>query len=183
MDKGADRFVVGVDAGGTSLRVLVAEAGTGSKRGFAEGEADHEGGTTTLLPLVHAALTEAGARVAEVGAVCAGITKITRSGVREHWRDALAHFIPHLTDASRRVTPDYVIAFHGALPEGIGIAVIAGTGSVVYGEDGQGGTVRVGGRGWEFGDEGIRPLSQKRSVRFWKPTTRRNLVSGHGDTR
>ncbi|WP_309719582.1 BadF/BadG/BcrA/BcrD ATPase family protein, partial [Armatimonas sp.] len=34
------------------------------------------------------------------------------------------------------------------------ILCVAGTGSVIYGEDESGKSVRVGGRGWEFGDEG-----------------------------
>lgn len=154
MDTSTQRFVIGIDAGGTSLRVWVAEATTEMPRGSVEGEADPEGRTATLSSLVQEALAKAGGNMAEVGAVCAGITKITRTGVRDHWRETLARLFPHLTDSTRQIVPDYVIAFHGALPQGIGIAVIAGTGSVVYGEDGQGGTLRVGGRGWEFGDEG-----------------------------
>ena len=35
-----------------------------------------------------------------------------------------------------------------------GIVLIAGTGSVAYGRDSEGGEVRVGGWGWMLGDEG-----------------------------
>jgi N-acetylglucosamine kinase-like BadF-type ATPase len=95
---------------------------------------------------------EAGANVGiDVAAVCAGITKVSRTGILTAWETALAVALPQ---AARRVVPDYVTAFHGALPGGIGVVVASGTGSVVYGENGTGGTVRIGGRGWEFGDEG-----------------------------
>jgi N-acetylglucosamine kinase len=92
-----------------------------------------------------------GGTVDDIAAVTAGITKFTRDGITHRWQQALREMFPN---AVCDVLPDYVIAFHGAIPEGEGIAVIAGTGSVVYGTDGQGGTVRVGGRGWEYGDEG-----------------------------
>lgn len=83
--------------------------------------------------------------------ICAGITKISRTGVKAHWESALAQGFPK---ATLRVVADFVVAFHGAVPTGVGVLLIAGTGSVVYGESGTGRTVRVGGRGWEFGDEG-----------------------------
>jgi N-acetylglucosamine kinase-like BadF-type ATPase len=49
---------------------------------------------------------------------------------------------------------DAPIALAGAIHARPAIAVIAGTGSVAYGEDGAGGSVRVGGWGFLFGDEG-----------------------------
>lgn len=152
------RPVVGIDAGGTSVRVVVADAAAAAevKEGFPilaerQGEADPEGGPSGALTPLRDSLDAAGLTFADVGAVCAGITKISRGGVREAWEAQLASQMPQ---AKRQVVPDFVVAFHGALPEGAGVVVIAGTGSVVYGEDGHGGTARVGGRGWEFGDEG-----------------------------
>lgn len=88
----------------------------------------------------------------EVNGVCAGITKFSRAHVAEAWEAELARLFP--LAIRRVVVPDYVVAFHGAIAGGAGVAVVAGTGSVVYGENGRGGAVRVGGRGWEFGDEG-----------------------------
>lgn len=70
------------------------------------------------------------------------------------WQQSLSTLFPAIPLTHRLVVPDYVVAFHGALPDGVGITAVAGTGSVFYGEDGQGGAVRVGGRGWEYGDEG-----------------------------
>lgn len=145
-------YVVGIDAGGTSVRVAVARGGTIA--GEARGAAAEDGGAGTLAPLVARALADATVAPALVGGVCAGITKVSRSGVRASWLAELGALFPHLPFDSLHVVPDFVIAFHGAVPAGPGVAVIAGTGSVVYAEDGGGNGVRVGGRGWEFGDEG-----------------------------
>jgi N-acetylglucosamine kinase-like BadF-type ATPase len=127
---------IGIDAGGTSVRVL--RSGQTEPERYA---ASASGGPEALSELRDAAVTS----------VCAGITKISRGGVKEHWEEALTAAFPN---AKRRIVPDYLIAFHGAIPEGVGLMVVAGTGSVVYGEDGLGNALRVGGRGWEFGDEG-----------------------------
>ena len=87
-----------------------------------------------------------------VSSVCAGIAKYTRPGVVAAWQTVLSARFP---GAIITVVPDYEIAFHACLPEGNGVCTVAGTGSVAYGENAQtGSVVRVGGRGWEWGDEG-----------------------------
>ena len=147
----SQRLVIGIDAGGTTTRVLVADAVSGAPLREARGASASEGGPAVRAPLQEALAACGGASsAAAVSAVCAGITKITRTGVKERWETELGQMFPA---ARVEVVPDFVIAFHGATG-GVGIAVLAGTGSVVYGEDGQGGTARVGGRGWEYGDEG-----------------------------
>lgn len=136
-------FIVGIDAGGTHVRIQYADARTGTLidetlvyRASATGEPPHG-----MVLLSH-----------PVSSVCAGITKITRTGIAESWEQFLHTQFP---DAHVAVVPDYVIAFHAALPEGNGVVVIAGTGSVAYGENERNGkSARCGGRGWEWGDEG-----------------------------
>jgi N-acetylglucosamine kinase-like BadF-type ATPase len=148
--------VVGIDAGGTSVRVLVADAYAGEALGEARGPARPDGGPDALGPLVTRAFAGSPAsRVAGVRAVCAGITKVSRAGVANAWQAELARLFPDAaaTQGAIEIVPDFVIAFAGATG-GVGVLIIAGTGSVAYGEDGRGGTVRVGGRGWEYGDEG-----------------------------
>jgi N-acetylglucosamine kinase-like BadF-type ATPase len=128
----------------------VEDARTGVVAATTEGAARPDGGPESPVALI--AEAAGGLPAGRVGAVCAGITKITRGDTQERWEAALSAALPRV--AAVRVLPDYVIAFHGAVENGRGLAVIAGTGSVVYGEDGHGNGVRVGGRGWEFGDEG-----------------------------
>jgi N-acetylglucosamine kinase-like BadF-type ATPase len=53
-----------------------------------------------------------------------------------------------------RMVHDAPIALAGAVYARPAVVVIAGTGSVAYGEDGAGGSVRVGGWGFLFGDRG-----------------------------
>jgi N-acetylglucosamine kinase-like BadF-type ATPase len=52
------------------------------------------------------------------------------------------------------VTNDAVIALAGATETGQGIVTIAGTGSIVFGRNGEGFSARAGGWGYVFGDEG-----------------------------
>ena len=147
-------WVVGLDAGGTSLRVAVADADNGSPVAEAQNAADASGGPGPLAGLVERALAEAGANKKSVVAACAGVTKVSRPGVVAAWEAVLARRLP-AAEGRIEVVPDFVIAFEGALGGARpGVAVIAGTGSVVYGEDEKGAAIRVGGRGWEFGDEG-----------------------------
>ena len=56
--------------------------------------------------------------------------------------------------ARTEVTTDADVAFASAFPEGPGILVLAGTGSIALARGMAGGRHRVGGRGWRVGDEG-----------------------------
>ncbi len=56
--------------------------------------------------------------------------------------------------ASVHVTTDAAIAIESVFPEGPGIILMAGTGSIAHATDGAGGQWRVGGLGWRLGDEG-----------------------------
>ena len=134
-------IVCGIDAGGTGVRVRFADADTLEPTG---GEASVPANTDGLPPgtLPPPAFP--------VASVCAGITKITRAGVKDAWERYLRDSFP---GAVITVVPDYEIAFHATVPDGCGVLVVAGTGSVAYGER-NGATLRVGGRGYEWGDEG-----------------------------
>lgn len=135
--------VVGIDAGGTRVRAVLADVETGAPVGEPVLCAASASGEPPDLPLFAAS---------GVVAVCTGIAKYTRPGVAAAWETRLAEIYP---DAVVNIVPDYVIAFHAGVPNGSGIVVVAGTGSVAYGENAAiGETARVGGRGWEWGDEG-----------------------------
>jgi glucosamine kinase len=142
-------MVIGIDAGGTSVRIVLAKTETGKVVAEASAAADADGGPEAVARLWRKIDTRSGSEV--VGAVVAGIAKITREGVRKRWETALSDMF---LEAAISIVPDYVAAFHGAIPDGCGIMVISGTGSVAYGENSEGAFCRVGGRGWEYGDEG-----------------------------
>ena len=136
-------FVAGIDAGGTSVRLRWKDLASGTNEQVSLPAAP-DGGPEPALELLHQV-------PGEVVALTAGITKVSRGETKAAWERALGAACPA---AVVSVVPDFVVAFHGALPEGIGLLCVAGTGSVIYGESGRGKSVRVGGRGWEYGDEG-----------------------------
>jgi N-acetylglucosamine kinase-like BadF-type ATPase len=76
------------------------------------------------------------------------------------------------------ITHDAAIALDGALAGRPGVLVIAGTGSIAFGRDGQGKEARAGGWGYIFGDEGsafdLARQALRAALRFeegWGPRT------------
>jgi glucosamine kinase len=137
------KLIAGIDAGGTQVRLRWRDLETGAEEQI-RGAADPDGGPEPAVALLKQA-------PGEIVALAAGITKVSRGEIKSQWEKALAAACP---EAQLTVVPDFVIAFHGAVPSGQGLLCVSGTGSVVYGENAHGNAVRVGGRGWEFGDEG-----------------------------
>jgi N-acetylglucosamine kinase-like BadF-type ATPase len=136
--------VAGIDAGGTSLRIRLADH-KGDLALDLHGAASPDLGPESLKSLLKANKNQ----LAQVQVIYAGIAGISRQGMKERWHDELTKLFP---DARLNLVPDYHIAFYGAVHD-FGILAIAGTGSVVYGEHKQA-KCRVGGRGWEWGDWG-----------------------------
>ena len=147
------RFVVGIDGGQSSTTaVVVDQNGVVRARGFA-GPADHvdepvgsrkcaEACATALMR----ALDGAGLpRDMSFEAVHVGL-----SGYDDDFDGARPTFAARTV----RVQHDAPIALAGAVHARPAIVVIAGTGSVAYGEDADGTAVRIGGWGFMFGDEG-----------------------------
>lgn len=132
---------VGIDAGGTKIRVAWRSADGQVAEYTLDAAAD--GGPAPLLAwkknLPNAPRS-----------VVAGITKFTRTGIADNWQKTLTDAFP---GCRIQVLPDWRIAFEGALAGRDGVLVIAGTGSVAIGRR-DGVLQRTGGRGWEYGDEG-----------------------------
>ena len=144
---GARRLAVGIDAGGTTVRVRCADVADGTLVSEVSGSASPDGGPGGLLELLgRSAIVEK----SDVVSVCAGVAKLTRPGIRDAWEAELSARFP---SAFWECVPDFAIAYSGAVSGAAGVLIIAGTGSVAYGENGVR-QVRVGGRGWEYGDEG-----------------------------
>ena len=146
--KNMNQWIVGIDAGGTNIRIAASNPKDPLQSSSPLMVAAAEDGGPEPLRV----LSEWG-RIdrAQTVSVAAGITKVSRAGVVQRWEIALQSLFPN---AVVQVVPDFQIAFHGAVPGGIGVAALAGTGTVLYGENVAGDAVRVGGRGWEYGDEG-----------------------------
>ncbi|MEA2689112.1 MAG: hypothetical protein QOD51_1719 [Candidatus Eremiobacteraeota bacterium] len=147
------RFVAGIDGGQSSTTaVIVDENGVVRARGSA-GAADHvdePAGSSKCADACAEALTRALdaahlARDTRFEAVHVGL-----SGYDEKFDGARPAFAARTV----RLQHDAPIALAGAVHARPAVVVIAGTGSVAYGEDAAGASVRVGGWGYLFGDEG-----------------------------
>jgi N-acetylglucosamine kinase-like BadF-type ATPase len=145
-------ILIGVDVGGSKTAVAVAEDDRILGRAEGPGAAVRPGralaSATVIADVVRQALATAGrlrGDVLYVGAAGAG---------REPERDELRKALRTENLASILVvTTDIEIALAGAFDQGPGIVVSAGTGSVAVGRD-RAGTHRIGGYGWQMGDEG-----------------------------
>jgi N-acetylglucosamine kinase-like BadF-type ATPase len=97
------------------------------------------------------AVTEAVGQVGgtlPVRAIWVGLAGLDRPGARDEVHPLLTPLANEI-----RLTNDAELNF-GALPRGVGVVLIAGTGSIAFGRDSSGATSRAGGWGHIFGDEG-----------------------------
>jgi glucosamine kinase len=147
------KTLIGADVGGTKTAVGVSLDGKLVGRAEGPGAAVRPGralaSASAIVEVVRAALSNAGrlqGDVLVVGAAGAG---------RPPERDELRTALRNENIASYvMVTTDIEIALAGAFAEGPGIVVSAGTGSVAVGRDAKGNRHRIGGYGWQMGDEG-----------------------------
>ncbi len=88
---------------------------------------------------------------APVAALCLGIAGVDRPGEEEVIRGVLRRLGIR---RGVRVVNDAHVALVAGAPDGMGIVVVSGTGSIAYGVDPEGRTARSGGWGYLLGDEG-----------------------------
>jgi glucosamine kinase len=152
MSTKSDRaLIIGVDGGQSSTRTLLATIEGEILGGCRTGPANHidePGGLERQYRALHegylGAFEAAGLEPRTVACAYLGLTG---SGHLETARGAVpGHELV--------MKNDVVTAFAGALPDLYGVVVVAGTGSIAYGRDGQGREHRTGGWGYFAGDEG-----------------------------
>lgn len=184
------KLFLGVDGGQSSTTALIGDE-TGSVLGIGRGG-----------PCNHAAADEGRARLERavresVAAACAqaGVDPLSvhfesacmgMSGGPDDKRDILSAL---LRTGRLTVVTDAEIALSGATETGQGIIVIAGTGSIAFGRNELNRTVRAGGWGYIFGDEGsafdLVRLAVRAALRMeegWGPATalRQSLLVATG---
>jgi N-acetylglucosamine kinase len=143
--------VVGIDAGGTkTLALLADESGAIRAQARAGGANLHLQGEQAVEETLRSVLEELGPR-GDLGAVCVGMAGVDRPDDRERVEAMLRRLG---VAAPVRVANDAAIALRAGAPEGYGIVVISGTGSIAYGVDPAGHTARAGGWGELVGDAG-----------------------------
>lgn len=147
------KVLIGADVGGTKTAVAVSVDGKITGRAEGPGAAVRPGralaSASTIIEVVRRALSEAGRLTGDVLVV--GAAGAGRPPEREELRTAIRNenIVGTVT-----VTTDIEIALAAAFKEGPGIVVSAGTGSVAVGRDQKGQRHRIGGYGWQMGDEG-----------------------------
>lgn len=134
---------MGIDAGGTRIRIKIGSVDNAHEIRIVEVAAAPDGGPEPVLAWL-------GKQTLTPTTLVAGITKFSRSGIAIRWQNALSSHVPA---DSLEIHPDWRVAHAGAFRNHDGVLVISGTGSVAIGKRGAQWS-RVGGRGWEYGDEG-----------------------------
>jgi N-acetylglucosamine kinase-like BadF-type ATPase len=145
---------VGVDGGGTHARAVAVDE-TGRELARHAGPAglvdprEPGAAAAVVARVTRGVLEKAGA--AQAVALCCGLAGAGREQEREAIRVALTleHVAGHVV-----VTGDAEAAMADAFPEGDGVLVVAGTGSIAWARADRGAPVRVGGWGQVLGDEG-----------------------------
>ena len=147
-------YYLGIDGGGTKTACavgdesrLLATAIAGPSNIVRVGESETR---ESLEQAVRQACAAAGITPAEVVRTCIGGSGAAHPELAAKVRQILAAILPTPID----VVGDMQIALEAAFDTGPGVIVIAGTGSIAYGRDPQGNTLRAGGWGFAIGDEG-----------------------------
>jgi glucosamine kinase len=147
-------YYLGIDGGGTKTTCavgddthLLAQSMAGPSNIVRVGEATAR---ESLHKAVRQACATAEITPADVSRTCVGGSGAARPELAAIVREFLAEILSTPID----VVGDMQIALEAAFDSGPGVIVIAGTGSIAYGRDPQGGTARAGGWGFAIGDEG-----------------------------
>jgi len=147
-----DSLFAGVDGGQTSTIAVVADArGAILGRGIG-GPCDEIGESSDSRRLADAIEAAVGGALIDAGLDPSAEIDVVVAGL-SGYDGTLTGAAPRLRARSLRLMHDAPIALAGAI-DGPGIVLIAGTGSVAYGEDAAGRWARAGGWGYLFGDRG-----------------------------
>ncbi len=153
--------ILGIDGGGTkTVCVLMNETGEILGRGIA-GPSNYqsvgiETAQNSIKMAINAAITTNNIPPVKIEAIGLGLAGVGRSEDIQTVQNFLEPFRSDLQVKPEHVfiTGDHMIALMGGLGHNVGIVAIAGTGSLVFGQNARGQTKRVGGWGYLLGDEG-----------------------------
>ncbi len=156
MPRAAKSLVLGIDGGATSTVALLAEAESGREIGRGVSGPSNiqavgvEAGFKSLNVAVAAAFKSAEQHRETVAAAALGLAGVDLAGVEliRGWADLVK-----LADRVS-IANDATLLFAAGTPEGWGLAMVAGTGSIAFTLDKEGNTSRAGGWGYRLGDEG-----------------------------
>ena len=150
-------LILGIDGGASKTVALLANAHTGEilGRGRSRGSNFHAHDNTVALAELDSAIgrafVDAGIPRRRAAAVCAGLAGVSRPEDEA----MIAKWIKQRSIGDRfLIANDGWLVIAAGTPQGVGIGVICGTGSIAVGRDESGQMRRAGGWGYLFGDEG-----------------------------
>lgn len=161
-------FFLGIDGGGTKTRcvladetTVIAKSMTGGCSVIRHGEQQAQ---EALRIGIEQVCTAAKISPERISSICIGVTGAARPEIAGKIHRILSEMVPGLATSKIEVVGDNVIALEAAFGSGPGVIAIAGTGSIVYGRDADGKTIRAGGWGFAISDEGSGHWIGRRAV-------------------
>ncbi|MGL6281448.1 MAG: N-acetylglucosamine kinase [Microcoleaceae cyanobacterium] len=162
------KYVLGIDGGGTKTQAVLmdktakilgtGEAGPSNYQSIGEEQAKNSIIDAIIRAIADANLTMKTIDIAGIGLGLAGAGRAEDIALVKTWLPEImintANIQWSLSEGNILVCNDSLIALVGGIGEPVGMVVIAGTGSQIFGQNQQGLTKRVGGWGYLLGDEG-----------------------------
>jgi len=159
---------LGIDGGGSKTRALITDrSGARLGEGIATSSNYHRvgfaGATAAIETAIAAAFAQAGRAPVRFAAATFGLAGVDRPADRELFERWLAG-----TQLAARysIVNDAQLVLAAGAPDGWGVALICGTGSMCYGVSPSGAVARAGGWGYLVGDEGSGYNIAVRAIQF-----------------
>jgi N-acetylglucosamine kinase-like BadF-type ATPase len=146
-------WAVGVDGGGTKTAALATPVGLGSIIRRAQAgpcsisAMAAEPAAENIITCIDSLQIPKG----DIGSICVGVAGFSAVNKRQTFIDIISRRFP---EVSIEIVSDFLVAHTGALSDGVGIIIIAGTGSIAYGVNPIGESVITGGWGYIIDDIG-----------------------------
>jgi len=151
-------YYLGIDGGGTKTRCVVGDEHAVLGKAVSGGSNLVRLGAERARESLHTVIRQACAAgkvsLEQIDAICVGASGAGSVEVRSKIRRIVEDLDPRLARRRIEVVGDTVIALEAAFGSEPGMVVIAGTGSIAFGRDRAGNTVRAGGWGFAVSDEG-----------------------------
>jgi glucosamine kinase len=148
------RYFLGIDGGGTKTRCVLGDddsiLGSGTGSGCSILRVGEACARDSLAGAIHEACVQAGVSPQQISRTCAGVTGAADDGIASLVQRLLIEII----GGAIEVIGDMEIALESAFNGGPGIVLIAGTGSIAFGRNDRGESLRAGGWGRMISDEG-----------------------------
>jgi N-acetylglucosamine kinase-like BadF-type ATPase len=146
-------YILGVDGGGTKTVALLGDLdGNVLARGMSGSSNTHAVGFDAACSALESAINIARTdHSGEISAICFGLAGAGRKEDIEQFQNWAVYKFPQTVV---KVVSDAEILLMAGVPSGPALALICGTGSLVYGRTVTGEFIRAGGWGYLFGDEG-----------------------------